>query len=176
MINFKLAFQLNISSGHDRNRGMTDWIDKFDSDSKDQRIRQERRRSVFGPKARRTWEALSSQIGHDAARMNASPNVKAAMRGEIQINRRETVPIGDDLQVDKPYIPSVYLTISLDIGAESIRIEQRRKEILEGDYKDTIERLSLDLDDFDQMTVRNATGLPLTIESASEYILRRFLN
>jgi hypothetical protein len=36
-------------------------------------------------------------------------------------------------------------------------------------------RLQLDLTDDDQIIIKDANGLPLTIEKASEYILRAFL-
>jgi hypothetical protein len=175
MLKFSLSLQLNISSDRDKSRGMTDWIDDFDNDSSNSRKRQEHRRQIFGPKARRIWEALVAQIQHDAARMNAASNVKAAMKGTIEINNRELIPGDSELNVDKPFIPSVYLDINLDTGAESIKIAQRRKETFEGDSRSTNERLNLQLTDGDEMFITDANGQHLTIEKASEYILRRFL-
>jgi len=174
MVRISLSLQLNISSDRDKNHGMTDWIDEENAKRTAQEKEQERFWSIFPAVANRWWQALVIRIKQDAEKLNQTS--RPAIKGEMRINGRELIPTEDTLYVDNLAFPALYLDIRLDVGARSIHIHQLRRESLEGRGRETDERLTLDLDTINDLAIKDSEGNSLSLEDASKYILRRFLN
>jgi|SRR5215471_5253457 len=174
-IAFDLRLRLRLDGGKDSSMGH--WIDDFDKDAKHGDARRNHKKGVFRPQAEKTWEALGARIKADVERLNTTPSTMAAMKGPVLVDQRETGPTPDELFLDKEYYPTIYLTVRLSIGGECIEITQRRTETPNSRVKETKERLPLELTEYDQVVITHPEeGGLLTIEKASEYILRRFLS
>jgi hypothetical protein len=153
---------------------MSSWIDKLKEEHIAEQQRQTYRNENFGPMAWRHWQKLCEQLRNDVARLNA--DLLPIMKGKIEINRRELIPDDGEIDIDKLTFPAIYLSVHLDTGTESIRIDQMRKETPEGNYEKTTSRLRLELADNGNFFIKDRDGKPLSIEQASEYILRRFVD
>jgi len=177
----ELCLRLSFSGRRATSHTMSDWIKKSkDKWDKDQKLRYHRG-EVFGPKAISLWEELVSQIKNDVAELNAT--CEPMMKGPVEINNREIdgrklIPHDTELHIDKLSLPSISLTIQLDIGAESIKIIQRRKETLESEYIESSERIDIYLSDSDDMSLTEPSAYGnqgLNLERASRRILERFV-
>ena len=164
-----LDLRLRLRIDRDKTSSMTDWIDDLNEADKIKQKKREHFWEVFGPQAGRTWEVLVAQIRHDAEKLNRTRGT------DIKINDRELIPTLGTLYIDKLSFPAVRLTIQLDIGAQSIKISQTRKETPEADYRDTLDRLDLGLLDDDQIEIKSSQGQTLYPEGASRNILERCL-
>lgn len=116
---------------------------------------------------------LVAQIRHDADKLNKTAG--PALKGDIEINRRELIPNEGTLNVDNLTFPAIYLAIRLDTSAQSIHVHQLRRE-MEGMSEETDERLLLELDANDQIVIKDASGTRLDIAGVSKNVLARFLN
>lgn len=152
---------------------MTDWIDDFYNKHTAAQADQARYSQTFPGMAARVWEALVSQIKLDINKLNA---VMFPPNEGIRLNGREMTPMREQLFIDRPILPSLYLNVQLDIGGQSIKILQSRAESIEGPAVDTNERLSLSLDSRNGVVIQDASGQLLDIAGSSKYLLSRFLN
>lgn len=153
---------------------MSDWIHALKEQHDAERNRREYHMTSFGPAAQRIWEALVFQIRNDVAKLNKE--FVPIMKGEIKINNRELIPGDYEIDLDKLAFPAIRLTVQLDTRAESIRIEETRKETPEANYVKTTDRLQLHLPESGPIKIKDRDGRVLEeIEQASEYILRRFV-
>lgn len=171
-MNLNLSFKLNISSGYANSHDMTDWIDRFLSDHEEAKKSSELHRQTLHSVGTRYWEMLCRTIRQDAAKLNAK--AMHLLKSKIEINNRELIPSDSELNVDRLAFPAIRLAIHLDLNSESIKIVEVRKETLEGDYKETIERLQLKLVNGNEIVFVDSEGGQLNLMQATEYILSRF--
>jgi hypothetical protein len=66
------------------------------------------------------------------------------------------------------------LTLQLNLGAETIKIVQTRRETPECNYHDRTEVLQLTVVNDNEIAFVDSNGKLLDVQSASEYILSRF--
>jgi hypothetical protein len=155
---------------------MTDRVDKFLHDQREQVNRQELRRYVLHALGERYWEALCTAIKQDVEKLNAKalPLLKAA----IEINSRGVTPNSDELHIDCLAYPALYLTLRLDLPAEHLKIDQVRIASLESSPEMEItESLQIGLtNNSTEIEFIDTLGNHHDISGVSRYLLIRFLN
>ena len=152
---------------------MTDWVDNtLDAHTEKTDLEDKRKRTIYtmGP---RYWEALRSCLHHDARKLNARA---WPLKGAIEIKKRDLIPSDSELNINKLALPAIRLTLQLNLGAETIKIVQTRKETPEGNYHDSTEVLQLTVVNDNEIAFVDPSGKTLDVQGASYYILSRLID